>query len=172
MLFSKFNPFQFNSIVDRVIELENKVYELEKKIEENKKMTQTKILRIKNGDQFSNSFVISEMGYQDLSPSKAYKLYQEHDKNFVVIDVSDKNFCAHHEIEEAINIPLEDLEYQISFEVPSKTTPIFVISEDGVKSVLACQTLFEMGYYHINNISGGHKYWPADRIQTLTKASA
>lgn len=157
---NRFNPFQQNNMNQRIEELENKVYELEKSIESDKRTMFSKLLRIKNGDQLPNSFIISQMGYQDLSPTKAFKLYNQHDKNFVVLDVSAKGFNTDHQLHEAIKIQVEDLEYQIQFEVPSQTTPIFVISEDGVQSVLACQILFEMGYLNINNISGGYKFWP------------
>jgi rhodanese-related sulfurtransferase len=40
---------------------------------------------------------------------------------------------------------------------------VLVISENGTTSILACEFLNQMGFYNINNISGGYKFWPGYR---------
>ena len=37
------------------------------------------------------------------------------------------------------------------------------MSEDGTNSILACKMLCELGFLNVNNISGGHKYWPGHK---------
>ena len=41
---------------------------------------------------------------------------------------------------------------------------IFVISEKGVRSILACKILNRFGFYNLSNISGGHKFWPGHKV--------
>ena len=63
------------------------------------------------------------------------------------------------QLEGSIRIPLEELATRYS-ELQSKTTPILIISEKGLRSIQACELLVKKGYFNINNISGGYQFWP------------
>ena len=58
-------------------------------------------------------------------------------------------------------IPLEELNQRIT-DIESKKVPILVISEEGVRSIKACELLVRQGFYSVNNISGGYHYWNSD----------
>ena len=121
------------------------------------------LLRIKNNESVSDQYIISGMGYLDLSPEKAYRSYKDNNQNFIILDVSNKDYNPYKEMYEVTKIPLEDLK-QRSHEIMNKSQSIFVISEKGVRSILACKILNELGFYNLSHISGGHKYWPGHRV--------
>ena len=75
------------------------------------------------------------------------------------------------ELPEAMHIPLEELNIRFT-EISNKSTPVYIISENGVKSILACEILNECGYYNVNNISGGYKFWPGFRMNAGIQKSA
>ena len=57
-------------------------------------------------------------------------------------------------------------------EIQARTTPILIISEDGTKSILACEFLVKRGFYNCNNISGGYKYWYGFRLKEVRDTPA
>ena len=54
---------------------------------------------------------------------------------------------------------MEELYVRFS-EIPNKTVPILVISENGLRSIQACEILIKKGFFNINNVSGGYEFWP------------
>jgi rhodanese-related sulfurtransferase len=150
---------KYNQLVKRLEYLENRVKFLEQSAHKKNFLLKSFLCRMKNGEELSNDFIVNEMSYLDLSPEKAYRIYQDPNRDFVFLDVSKQVFQPSLEIAEAKKIPLEDLEFSTHL-LPGKKTFIFVISEDGVRSILACKKLSKLGYYNLNNISGGYRYWP------------
>lgn len=120
------------------------------------------LIRIKNNQEISDEFINSGRGYYDLTPEKAWKHYCNPDFDFILIDVSEEITKEMH-IPEAIHIPWKNFKERF-FEISTQTTPIFIISEDGTKSILACEFLIKQGYYNCNNVSGGHKFWIGHRV--------
>jgi rhodanese-related sulfurtransferase len=164
------NIFQQLQVFEQEIErLENKVIELEQKITEMIKLDRMHLIRVKNREEISDEFIISGKTYQDLSPDKAWKLYQNMDYNFILIDVSSVEYEPQFRLAEAIKMPWEDFPMR-SLEIQSRSIPIFVISEDGTKSILACEFLVKRGFYNCSNISGGYQYWKGFKL--LNKESA
>src|SRR5690606_38551054 len=104
------------------------------------------LIRVKNHEEVSDDFIYHGRKYQDLSPEKAWKLYNDKDYDFVLIDVSSKEYQPERKIPEAHHIPWEEFKERF-FEITTKTTPILVISEDGTNSVLACEFLISRGYF-------------------------
>ncbi len=156
----------FEGEIDR---LENKVIELENKITEMIKLDRTHLIRVKNREEISDEFIISGKTYQDLSPEKAWKLYQNMDYNFILIDVSAVEFEPKFRLAEAVKMPWDDFPMR-SLEIQSRSMPIFLISEDGVKSILACEFLVKRGFYNCSNISGGYEHWKGFKL--LSKETA
>ena len=37
-----------------------------------------------------------------------------------------------------------------------------IISENGLRSIQACEMLVKKGFFNINNISGGYEFWPGN----------
>jgi rhodanese-related sulfurtransferase len=114
---------------------------------------------VKNGEEIDDSMILMGRPYNDISPQKAWSIYNNPNIDFIVIDVTTKSFDKKLRLEEALHIPLEELNVRFA-EVPSKTTPILVISENGLRSIQACELLVKKGFFNINNISGGYEFWP------------
>lgn len=157
------NVFKNIDLLNQKIDsLSDQLTSLKAELERKNHVIKTNLSRLSCGDSISSDCIMSEMVYQDLSPEEAFKLYQKENYNFIFLDVSEKSFTSISPIEETIKIELEFLEMRIN-ELNSKSTPIFVISENGTRSILACEILKRYGFININNISGGHKFWPGHR---------
>ena len=153
----------------RVDCLNRRLSSIEKRLEETQKQIETKLrtlqgtlLRIKNGEKVSDDFVLNSRSYQDLPPEKAFEIYQKMDRDFLLLDVSSAAFHPEEELPEAVKIPLEQLGIRYN-EINNKATSIMVISEKGVRSIIACELLASRGYCNLNNVSGGYKFWPPNR---------
>ena len=158
--------FKFNQVQEKIESLETRIRDLEAQLEHSLRLIRTHMVRIKNNEVLSDSYIFNGMGYQDLSPEKAYKLYQKKDYDFILLDVSKKDFVSSHHFPEAKKIPLEELVIRHT-EIVNKMVPIFIISEDGTRSIQACHLLNHFGHYNVNNISGGYLYWPANAKNSI-----
>lgn len=161
-----------NNIFHHINQLEEKVDMLEKKIQNLKAahlneitLLKTQVVRIKNHEQLSDDYIFNSRPYHDLSPERAMRLYNDRDHNFFMLDVSRPEYQPLRTFSEAINIPLEELSIRHR-EIGNKQATIFVISEDGTRSILACDLLYKAGFYNLNHVSGGYKYWPAPKSKT------
>lgn len=158
----------FNLINSRLNHLEQKLSELDEKLEEIIQIERSNLVRVKNGEELSDDFILKGRTYYDLSPEKAFELYSNPDIDFVLLDVSLKDYQNFEALPEAIKIPLEELAIRHN-EIKNKNVSIFVMSENGVRSILACELLRRCGFHNINNISGGHKFWPGHRKHITEK---
>lgn len=157
-------------INSRLTNIEGNLVRLEEKLDLSLAIQRNHLIRIKNGEHLSDDMILMGRPYNDLSPEKAYSIYKNNNIDFMVLDVSKKTSTAPGTMDSCVKIPYEDLETRAS-EITSKTTPILVISEDGVTSILACELLVKRGFFNINNVSGGYKFWPGFRFKD-TKATA
>ncbi len=151
--------------------LEERILELEQKIESMVQVERNHLIRVKNNEEVSDEFIFFGRKYHDLSPEKAWKMYQNKDFDFILIDVTAKDYKPYKKIPEALHIPWEDFQERF-FEIQSKTTPILIISEDGTNSVLACEFLIKRGYFNCNNVSGGYKHWKGFQLKDAREISA
>lgn len=160
---------------ERITELEKVVNILQLKLHSLEKQQRSHIIRLNNGEILSNDSITRDAKYQDLSPEQAFEFYNSKDKNFLLLDVSDESFQPIADFPESVHIPYEHLSYKLG-KLPNKSASILVISEDGLNSIKACEFLYRAGYYNLNNVSGGYKYWVGfnnlRRIGTSSKASA
>lgn len=149
---------QLNIFESQIQSLEKKIAYLENKLETKVQEQRHQLLRVKNHQPLPDDFILSGKRYLDLSPDKAYEMYQDKEFDFILIDVSAEDFAPPVTLPEAIKIPWSQFRERF-MEIQSKSTPILIISEDGVNSVLACDFLARRGFYNTNNISGGYKFW-------------
>ncbi|HXH76131.1 MAG TPA: rhodanese-like domain-containing protein [Bacteriovoracaceae bacterium] len=165
------NLFQQLQIFEEEINrLEAKVLELETRMEHLFQVERNHLIRVKNHEEVADDFIYQGKKFQDLTPDKAWGLYQNKDFDFILIDVSDNSYEGRR-LPEALKIPW--LEFKERFhEIQSRTTPIFIICEDGTSSVLACEFLVKRGYFNANNVSGGYKYWRGFRLEAVKNESA
>lgn len=162
---------QLQIFEDEIDRLELKILQLEQKMERQSQIDRNHIVRVKNHEDVSDEFILNGRAYDDLSPEKAWQLYKNKDFNFIMIDVSSEDFRPLGHIPEAVKMPWEKFR-EMSLEIQSRSTPILVISEDGTKSVLACELLAKRGFYNCSNISGGYKYWRGFRLIERDSESA
>lgn len=161
----------FDSQQEHIERLEGEVLRLEQKIDELVQLQRSHLIRVKNKEEVPDEFLHQGQKYLDLSPEKAWRLYNEKDFDFTLLDVSAKDFNPLHPIPEALKIPWEELPERF-IELQNRTTPILVISEDGTRSILACEFLARRGYFNCNNISGGHRFWKGSEIALIKELSA
>jgi rhodanese-related sulfurtransferase len=154
-----------------IIRLEERIFELESRIQKLIEIERNHLLRIKNKEEVSDDFIQSGRAYHDLSPEKAWKLYRNSNFDFILIDVTSKDYEGFNRLPEAIHLPWEDFSERF-LEIQTKTTPLLIISEDGTNSILACEFLVKRGYYNCNNISGGYKHWIGFRLEQVKNQSA
>lgn len=138
---------------------------LEDKLELTIALNRNHLIRVKNNEKISDDMILMGRPYNDFAPEEAYKIYLQKDLDFIFLDVSESAYDAP-AMEGTVKIPLKELEARKA-ELYSKTTPILVISENGVASIMACELLVKMGYYNVNNVSGGHKFWPGHSIAVV-----
>ncbi len=162
---------QLDKFEREISRLEGRILELETRIHKMLDIERNHLIRIKNGEEISDDFVQHGRAYLDLSPEKAWKLYRNPDFDFILIDVTSKNYEPVNRLPEALHIPWEEFEERF-FEIQTHTTPLMIISEDGTNSVLACEFLVKRGFYNCNNVSGGYKYWKGFRLEEVKGKSA
>lgn len=143
----------------KVKSLEHELHSLRSDIKSVLEIKNYHIMRIKNGESLPDEYILGNLPYLDLSPEKAFELYNQEDLDFILLDVSEASFKPQEELPEARKIPYELIEMNLS-QLSNKSTSIFVISEDGIKSILACKKLNQLGFYNLSNISGGYAFWP------------
>lgn len=161
---------QLQVFEDEFDRLETKILELEQKMLQLNQIQRNHLIRIKNKEELSDDFVFQSATYQDLSPDRAWKLYLNPDFDFILIDVSSADFRPSQTIPEALRMPWERFA-ELSLTLQSNTVPIFLISEDGTKSILACEFLVKRGFYNCNNISGGYLFWKGGLISEVEESA-
>lgn len=166
------NVFTQLRVFEETIEhLESKILQLENKLEEMIQIERNHLIRVKNHEHISDDFIQQGKCYQDIAPERAHKLYQDNNYNFILIDVSSNEYKPRHRLPEAIRMPWEDFQERF-IEIQNHTTPIFIISEDGTNSILACEFLVKRGFFNCNNISGGYKFWKGNQLSSVEEQSA
>lgn len=79
----------------------------------------------------------------------------------VVIDVCEPGEFAAGHINGARNVPLAQLEAQLPNVVKSKTTPLILVCQAGVRSGRALTVARKLGYENAQSLAGGLKAWQA-----------
>lgn len=149
-------------INSRLSNIEKNISKLDEKLDFSITLQRNHLIRVKNGEDIEDQMILLGRPYNDLSPQRAFQIYSNPDLDFYLIDVSSKTYEAKIKIPEALKIPFEELNMRFT-EIPSKTVPILIISENGLKSIQACELLVKKGFFNINNISGGYQCWPENK---------
>jgi len=145
-------------INSRLSNIEKNIARMDEKLDFSIMLQRNHLVRVKNGEAIDDNMILMGRPYNDLSPQKAYSVYSNPNIDFIVLDVTSKSWTGTR-LDGAVHIPLEELNVRF-VEVPSKTVPVMVISENGLRSIQACETLVKKGFFNINNVSGGYEFWP------------
>jgi rhodanese-related sulfurtransferase len=149
---------KLEGIEDRIINIEKNISKLDEKMDFTISLLRNQLIKVKNNEELSDSNILYGRPYNELTPQQALKMYGNENASFIILDVSGSNFNPPIKLNGLIRIPLESLGARYS-EVHSKTIPILVISEKGVRSIQACELLVKKGYFNVNNIAGGYQFW-------------
>lgn len=76
-----------------------------------------------------------------------------------ILDVREPDEFGKGHIPKAINIPRGLLEFKVASSIPDKNAHIIAYCKTGGRSCLACSTLQELGYKHVESIAGGWQAW-------------
>jgi rhodanese-related sulfurtransferase len=151
-------------INSRLSNIEKNISRIDEKLDFSITLQRNHLVRVKNGEEIDDNMILMGRPYNDLSPQKAWTVFNNPNIDFYVLDVTLKSFQGTR-LEGAIHIPLEELNMRF-VEVPSKTVPIMIISENGLRSIQACEMLVKKGFFNINNISGGYEFWPGNKKES------
>lgn len=154
-------------IHNRLNNIEKNITRLDEKLANISSLHKNHLIRVKNKSMIDDQMILSESYYYDLTPHEAFQIYSNPDSDFILLDVSSSGTNKDGaKIEEALHIPLEDLNKKYH-QIPSKSMTILVICENGVRSIRAAELLIQKGFYNVNNVSGGHEFWPSDCNKTV-----
>ena len=87
--------------------------------------------------------------YTTITQDKAKEMMKE-EKDYIILDVRTKEEYYDNHIEDAINIPLDEIE--TSSVLKDKDQIIFVYCRSGNRSATAAQTLIDMGYKNVYDL--------------------
>jgi rhodanese-related sulfurtransferase len=155
------------SLDQRLTNIEKNINRLDEKLDFSISLQRNHLIRVKNGQDIDDSMILYGRPYNDLTPQRAFEIYNDPNKDFVLIDVSHQGTPPNDLLPGSLHFPLEELNNRCH-EILNKTIPILVISERGLRSIQACELLIKKGFFNLNNISGGHEFWPAKRKKDFT----
>lgn len=92
--------------------------------------------------------------FKSISSTQAEKLIED-SSDLIIIDVRRYSEFKQGRIPNAINIPVEELEWEIEELKENIDKPILVYCKAGHKSALACQMLEEEGFNNLYNLGQG-----------------
>ena len=145
-------------INSRLNNIEKNISRIDEKLDFSITLQRNHLVRVKNGEEIDDSMILMGRPYNDITPQRAWSIYNNPNIDFFVLDVTSKGFKGIR-LDGAVHISLEELHIRFS-EIPNKTVPILVISENGLRSIQACELLVKKGFFNINNVSGGYEFWP------------
>ena len=79
----------------------------------------------------------------------------EHIDNVILIDIRDQEEFVTWHLQEAINIPLHELDQVVSKIIQDKNATIIVYCSSGMKSATAVYILDRLGYKNLYHLEGG-----------------
>ena len=72
-----------NLLTGRLATLERRVMRLHEEVDRQLAIQRSHMVRIKNREEISDDFILRGKSYNDLSPEKAWKLFQQKDFDFI-----------------------------------------------------------------------------------------
>ncbi len=88
-------------------------------------------------------------------------------ETFPVVDVREKLEWNDGHIPGAVHVPRGFLELQIEEALPDKSEPVLLYCAGGVRSLLAAETLRQMGYRNPISMAGGYGAWKSAGFPTV-----
>lgn len=106
--------------------------------------------------------LLADGGKYNIPPGEATGMINRDDA--VVVDVRPMNDFSTGHIINAINIPANTLQKQISRLEKEKEKPIIIACRSGSQSAAACKTLRKSGFEKVYNLRGGMMAWQSANL--------
>ena len=94
------------------------------------------------------------MSIKSINSSQAEKLIKNNEE-LIILDVRRPNEFKESRIVNSINVPVEEIEWEVEELESYKDKPILVYCKIGVRSSVACTFLEEEGFSNLYNLRGG-----------------
>lgn len=101
--------------------------------------------------------VTGEAAVTPITPEEAHQMLEEEPEEIIFLDVRTEAEYEESHIQDAINIPLSELESRIG--ELDKSKKIIVYCKDGVESRTASEILLQHGFENVYRMLGGMKEW-------------
>lgn len=83
------------------------------------------------------------------------------EENMTILDVRTPEEFSRSHIKNSINLPIDDLRYQITSLIPDKKQKIYVYCFSGSRSVYAVELMVKLGYTNVFDMANGLLAWRA-----------
>ncbi len=118
---------------------------------------------------------VPEWSATQVNDALANKQAERDDQDFVLVDVRERHEWNEGYIPGAIHVPRGHLESKIEEVVPDKSKKVVLYCAGGTRSLMAGNTLQQMGYDDVVSMAGGFGQWKGSGFnfvqpQTLTEA--
>ena len=100
---------------------------------------------------------------KEISPQDAYSMQK---KGAYIIDIRTSEEIRNGLPKNALHIPRDHLEFEISTSF-SVSTPLLLICAAGGRSLLSAKSLYDMGHENIYSINGGYENWLAQSLPSF-----
>lgn len=109
---------------------------------------------------------VRENGVRDLDAQKARQMIQESKigKSLVIIDVRSPQEFAEGHIDGAINVNVNDPEFENNLEKLDRNQTYLVNCRSGHRSLKACSIMADKGFGKVYNLFGGLNEWIGDGL--------
>jgi rhodanese-related sulfurtransferase len=86
--------------------------------------------------------------------------------DYIVVDVREPEEVLHGYLPDAVNVPRGLLERSVTEDArfADQLRPVLVYSGTGVRSLLACLTLQQLGFRNVQSLAGGISRWSAESM--------
>jgi len=94
----------------------------------------------------------------DITAQEIKKAIDNHEK-FVLLDVRTPVEFSRGKIQNAINIPVDEIQNLVTTMLPDKDTTVYVYCLSASRSFVAVEIMESMGYKHVYNMEHGLMAW-------------
>ncbi|MDA8792794.1 rhodanese-like domain-containing protein [Bacteriovoracaceae bacterium] len=153
------NIFYRINILEQTIQtLETKISRLDRNLKHNVFKMKSNLINFMQTDSLNIESIFKEYNYIDLAPNTFHNITKS-EHPFLILDVSKESSekAEQFKNQNYYHIPFDQIKDKHGL-LPSKIYPTIIISQDGTKSILACEELYKLGFYAIFNVSGGYNF--------------
>jgi len=152
-------------LLQKTSKIESNIARLDDKIDDQNRLLRSHLVQVKRGQPLRDSTILNGLVYEEISAREAYIRWQHDNGEILLVDVTssehssliikDSHFC---------HLPFNKIE-QGPLNISSHYTTLFIISADGIESILACQYIAKFCSQQITHIAGGYSYWLKESIK-------